>query len=640
MKVEWVRIKDFRSIEDTGKLYIDPMLTVLAGQNESGKSNILRALEVFSNGGFTEEDYPEKKSREKCHPMVEVSFKLDSKDFAPIPFQNEDRKEPYTWIMYKRLDSDVQFEYGTFQQYFFTKNDLGKIEYHYKEMIEIMNNTDGVDKELFTLLSRGNEFVKNFIEIDNPISWCREYEEQIENLYDSRVSHVNLNNKAGVGMEKLLDRVFSHFKKMNSLIENRYADFRSNMKIPEFKILSSFEQPLLDSTYLLDKNVELWSHYIKEILAADVEKSIEDMTNREIKRGLDRISQDITTLFQRAYSQNDIRLEFNVGVNNALDIYIYDGESDVDFIPSQRSKGFQWFLSFFFTMNAVQKKGDIILLDEIGAYLHPKAQNDVLKALELISKSNQIIFTTHSPYLINPDTLGRIRLVARDNENMTIIENKVHHAEKIPQKTKAQQDVYTPIMTAIGLDLSNSFGSFGSCNTIVEGISDYYYLEALKPHINVVDGTMRFIPSIGASKIDQLASLLMGWGINFKVLLDNDKAGNDERRELERDLKLTKKEIVIVSDKTGDAIEDLFSKADFFKYVLERPRTKDDEGKKNSSLLKKGKVLPAKDFSNKMQSDEEVKLSQETIDNFTMLFNKLYGVTDGQEQVEVLAAVE
>ena len=110
-------------------------------------------------------------------------------------------------------------------------------------------------------------------------------------------------------------------------------------------------------------------------------------------------------------------------------------------------KDFNGFV-LLFAINAVQRTGNIILLDEPGPYLHPKAQNDILKALEILATSDQIIFTTHSPYLINPNTLERVRLVRRDSKNCTVIQNQVHAARI------GDNEVYTPIMTAIGLDLS------------------------------------------------------------------------------------------------------------------------------------------------------------------------------------------
>lgn len=251
--------------------------------------------------------------------------------------------------------------------------------------------------------------------------------------------------------------------------------------------------------------------------------------------------------------------------------------------------------------------------------------------MEVLTESNQIIFTTHSPYLINPNYLERIRLVRRNNKNCTIVENKIHAS------SEADKDVYTPIITAIGLDLSGTFGTFGKYNTIVEGISDYFYLECMKNYVDNIEefGEMRFIPSVGASNIKNLASLLKGWGVDFKVLLDNDKAGRDEQKLIKKKLTLSDEQLIFVSEKPECAIEDLFAREDFLQYVMpdfEVP--KQDRELKNSSLFKgKSKALFAKMFKEKLQKETDIKFTSQTIDNFTNLFHKLYGVNDVRAEV-------
>ncbi|BCB39511.1 hypothetical protein BCJMU51_4430 [Bacillus cereus] len=634
MKVEWVRIHGFRSIIDTGRLYIDPMLTVLAGKNESGKSNILRALDMFSAGGYSDGDFPEGNVDEELSSRVEVSVKLDFDDVKSFLTVDSDYKHienaSYSFTMVKNFHTNVQGSYGTVQRCFLTNEcfDLiGKLNGKLIKLNEEANLSKPLERKAEFLHREACEYLGEDSKQEDVIFWLRDYTDRMKMLYDSINSSQEEN--FWVKQRKNVDdlRVFyEDVKQLHDVgneIFDRYKEFEKSIVIPKFKLLQSFEKPLPDSVDFFDET-EGWAQYIQRTLEANEGKSFSEMSNREIKRGLDRVSREITELIQRVYSQSQIKLQLDIGVNNNLDVYIYDGENHIDFMPSQRSKGFQWFLSFFFAINAVQRTGDIILLDEPGPYLHPKAQNDVLKALEILAKSDQIMFTTHSPYLINPNTLERVRLVTRDSKNCTVIQNQVH-ATPI-----ADKEVYTPIMTAIGLDLSKSFGTFGDNNVIVEGISDYYYLESMKEYINFEGktGIMRFVPSIGASKTDKLASLLIGWGINFKVLLDNDKAGKDEEKKLKDKLLLSEEQIVFVSDKSELAIEDLFSREDFLAYVAPNLEiSEENKDLKNSSLLSGKKALIAKVFKERLQK-EDIIFTPQTIDNFTNLFRKLYGVDD------------
>lgn len=636
MKVEWVRIHGFRSIIDTGKLYIDPTLTVLAGKNESGKSNILRALDMLSAGGYSDEDFPEGNIDEELSSRVEVSVKLDFDDVKSFLTVDSDYRHTenasYSFTMVKNFHMNAQISYGTVQRCFLTlkcSELIIKLCDELIKLIEEANLSRPVSKEAEFLYRESCEYLDGDSKQEDVIYWLSGYTDRMKMLYDSINSPHEEN--FWVKQRKNMDDLrgfYENIKRLHDVsneILDRYKEFEKSIVIPKFKLLQSLEKPLPDSVDFFDET-EGWAQYIQRTLEANEGKGFSEMSNREIKRGLDRISREITLLFQKMYSQSRIRLQLDIGVNNNLDVYIYDGENHIDFMPSQRSKGFQWFLSFFFAINAVQRTGDIILLDEPGPYLHPKAQTDILKALEILAKSNQIIFTTHSPYLINPDTLERVRLVDKDDENGTVIGNQVHAS------SVAKQEVYTPIMTAIGLDLSKSFGTFGDHNVIVEGISDYYYLEIMKKYINYDDafGVMRFIPSIGASKIDKLASLLIGWGVNFKVLLDNDNAGKEEKKELEQQLLLKQEQLVFVSDKPQFAIEDLFSREDFLNYIMPDLELSEEENSlENSRLLNKkkmSKALIAKMFKENLQKEPNVKFTLQTIDNFTALFQKLYDV--------------
>ncbi|EPC8419176.1 endonuclease [Bacillus wiedmannii] len=652
MKLEWVRIKDFRSIEDTGRIYVDSNLTVLAGQNESGKSNVLKALEAFSTSQFLGGDYPEGKERTASDPTVEISFIVKSEDIkrylkASVYHSEFFSEGSYSFTIRKSLVTQKYYTYGSIQNVFFNKKNLELI----RDIVEELNShierfsTRGYLEDIPDsggmadfVIEDAQEFLEAFPKIEDPIEWLRSFKSDLEQFFGIKI--IRAPDEEELGIYKISvdaenpnsdnDFIRDSLIDFDRSIRN-YEEFEKSFKIPRFKMLESFEKTLPDSIELVLNEKDIWSSYVNQVLGGESILHTQDISNRTLKRKMMDVSNEITLLFQSIYTQSQIKLELDVGTNNTLNFYIYDGGNDIDFLPSQRSKGFQWFLSFFFAINSVKGEGSIILIDEPGPYLHPKAQKDVLKALEVLTESNQIIFTTHSPYLINPNNLERIRLVSRDNKNCTIVENKIHAS------SKAKKEVYTPIITAIGLDLSGAFGTFGEYNTIVEGISDYFYLECMKKYVDNIEkfGEMRFIPSIGASNIDNLASLLKGWGVDFKVLLDNDKAGRDEQKELKKELILSDEQLIFVSDEPGHAIEDLFSREDFLKYVIpDLDVSEQDKELKNSSLFKgKSKALFAKMFKEKFQKETDIKFTSQTINNFTNLFHKLYGVSDVRAEV-------
>lgn len=100
----------------------------------------------------------------------------------------------------------------------------------------------------------------------------------------------------------------------------------------------------------------------------------------------------------------------------------------------------------------------VILLDEPGLTLHGKAQADLLRYIEeeLLPK-HQVIFTTHSPFLVPSDRLSDVRIV----EDVLIFKQGRSRPEV--KGTKVSEDVLSkdkdtlfPLQGALGYDLCQS----------------------------------------------------------------------------------------------------------------------------------------------------------------------------------------
>ena len=128
--------------------------------------------------------------------------------------------------------------------------------------------------------------------------------------------------------------------------------------------------------------------------------------------------------------------------------------------------------------------------------------------------------------------------------------------------------------------------------------------------LNIENTNIHIIPSKGVSQIHYLVSIALGWGIDFKILMDNDKAAKDAKKELKKTiLKYEENELIVsVSDQSNSTIETLFENNDI-----------------DLNNLKENKTLIAFDFYQKVLNDEIKRedLSKETIDNFEKLFKKL-----------------
>ena len=223
---------------------------------------------------------------------------------------------------------------------------------------------------------------------------------------------------------------------------------------------------------------------------------------------------------------------------------------------------------------------------------------------EIADDNNQIIFSTHSPYLIDPDKLNRIRLVIKDKtKKITQIENQFNK--------NADIETITPIVTAIGLDISKGVAFAKKCNIIVEGVSDYYYILGMKKFLEQNQNykfpeDVAIIPCVGESKVNSVASILTGYGLDYRIVVD-EKGTKHTRKKLEADGLADK--IVTVGNNSNESIEDLFNEADWKKY--------------NSPEGDLSKTWISKSFYEDIESGKSKTFTTQTINNFTNLLNSL-----------------
>ena len=165
------------------------------------------------------------------------------------------------------------------------------------------------------------------------------------------------------------------------------------------------------------------------------------------RRASEEASRLITQQIRRAWTQEPT-IEVKLNVNgNVLYIDISDGTTVFD-TPESRSLGFRWYLSFY--INFIAQTFDaktnefIFLIDEAGIHLHPAGQKDLIRVMEDLSIKNQIIYTTHSPFMINREYPQRVRLVIKDKDGTSV-------------ESESYRENWKPLRHSIGLMVSDLF---------------------------------------------------------------------------------------------------------------------------------------------------------------------------------------
>ena len=609
MKLTKFRIRDYKSIKDSGWCYLASGITVLAGKNESGKSATLEALQSFSTektippDATPIDDYDEEPGIGMCFEIEgEILDKISRETSTTI--SNETREDIsrngltiFKFRDYYYLENSIR---NSFNKEGDESNAIhvGKIEKTIKGLSKIGELSDIAKPEMESdNIEDIQQAVAQYIaEIRNRISTIPE--EEIREELDEDLNQLSEENDA-LNKENPADEILN---KLEQYIPN-FIFFSDFLDILPFKI--GFEEA---------KDHPAVQNFAK-IANLDLDKLINTSDLQHRRNILSKASAEISGDFMSYWDQN--RLDLVAWSDGGfLCLGVKESGSTLSFKPEQRSKGFQWFLSFYLRLKAEQASKNIILIDEPGLYLHAKAQEDVLKVLEKISENSQIIFSTHSPYLIDPQHLDRVRLILKDNKKGTRIENKIHKG--------ADAETLTPIITAIGLNLANDFSIVGQKNVLLEGISDYYFLQALSFYTKVP--SPNFIPCTGAPKIHQLVSLLIGWDLPYAVVFDNDKEGRRAAGEIEEKLSVEKNLILFVSDEEGLSTEDLFTHDDFNEFVLDGEINENEEIK-NSKFLKKNeldKVLLSKKFFERVKNSKpRIQLSEPTTESFKKVFKKI-----------------
>jgi predicted ATP-dependent endonuclease of OLD family len=366
-----------------------------------------------------------------------------------------------------------------------------------------------------------------------------------------------------------------------------------------------------------------------------------EKNQRILKQKIENLNSDITIDFQDYWSQN-VGKDNKIKLNFELEHYDYtvpekSGKPYLEFwikdrserlYPKQRSRGVRWFLSFYLELKATARKNHVnrvLLIDEPGLSLHARAQEDVLKVFEDLKDKMQIIYCTHSPHLVDPSKLYRIMAIQRVNEEDERSETVIIDANSLHE---ASTDTLTPIYSLMGARLYDQQLIQPKNNIIIEDSITYYYLTEMARLLDFRE-QVHFIPSTGESNIPVLMNIMMGWRLDFIVLLYD----SPEKREIAENLKksiflhseeLSSKKIMLIE---GFRIaEDLFSTIDFKRFILQK-RIGITES--NSDYIDNNglsRMILVTSFLNRVRNEKTVSadFDAETRKNFTVLFDRIH----------------
>jgi AAA ATPase domain len=264
----------------------------------------------------------------------------------------------------------------------------------------------------------------------------------------------------------------------------------------------------------------------------------------------------------------DVRLDFSNGIVTVEVADIYpDGVSKNRGLLDRRSSGFKWHFSFFVNFRAGIRqtafKDAILLLDEPGLNLHPEQQAGLVEVIRELSETNQILYTTHSPFMIYNFETGSLLTVEFDAETK---------ASRIRTNFwEGDWQTIRPILHSIGdTMLLKVFKGAEALPAIVavEGITDQRYLvtlaefEAEDVTSSKLCGAEPF-PSGGNAAVKERALHYHKRKRTVVAFFDSEPEANEAAKQLEhRGFPANAIVRVNVGKDLAD-IEDLFTREDY-----------------------------------------------------------------------------
>ncbi|MCC5975457.1 MAG: AAA family ATPase [Rubellimicrobium sp.] len=232
----------------------------------------------------------------------------------------------------------------------------------------------------------------------------------------------------------------------------------------------------------------------------------------------------LTERFADWWKQGDYRFRFEADGNH-FRIWVSDARRPQEVELEHRSTGLQWFLSFFLVFLHEAKgahRNCVLLLDEPGMSLHPLAQRDLSAFFEGLAEANQMIYTTHSPFLVDADRLGRARKVFIGPEGSTRVTGDLMDGGG----SDSQRGAAYAVRAAVNIAVAEA-GLAGALPVLVPSRIEQTYLSAIKT-LTIAAGKFLpqreivFAPAAGAEVMQAVASILGGVGAaDPRVMVDS-----------------------------------------------------------------------------------------------------------------------
>lgn len=585
MRLRKFRVQGYRCIHDSGEIKVGD-LAAFVGRNESGKTTILESLTLLNKDAklsdldLCDEMTEELKSEIK---LVEGEFVLNEKETALIQekFPNlQDIKK--IKIFRTNKNSRVQYDFGEVKisgeaskRLNSWENFVDRIKSFVNSMpnpiriradIKFLSAPPPRTREVFMdVMAEFNNNVYLIASQDSKIiSDWKEIYHDLDRIFDNMIIGTNERSALENFIEDKLHPRFVYF--------SDYKKILGNIDLEEFvRETKGIRQKGLEYVEEFDKAETVNNlFYLAELDAQQLE-DVQNSPSKLIKL-LHTSSRRLSERLNPAWKGDPIHVELRWNPGNVLSVVISDVHKDGTVtntgLLNRRAEGFKWTFSFIVNFAAETQKAElketILLLDEPARNLHPAQQRGISDLLKGLAGSNQILYATHSPFMIFDYTQGNLLVVELD---------KRRHLSRIYYDYwNADDQTLIPILYGLSRGLVESIvdkqiGFNSRPVIIVETMSDCMYLNAFDKFLkdpNLSMNPLNIVPAYNKNSVMSLAIFYKNHGYDTFILLDNTEESRKISSELQsNEFKSVQMVFFELSGQPKLFIEDLLMEDDY-----------------------------------------------------------------------------
>lgn len=551
MKLTKVRVTDYQSVRDSTEFDIGDV-TCLVGKNEAGKTALLQAIYrlrpiVGADAGYSvTDDYPRRDVSDYEHDIEQ-----EERDHAVV-----------ARLTYELDDADVAAVSKTFGANALTSRTL-TIEKAYEQDGITFGLSVNKVAALQNLLSRYSvpEETRTALQA---CSTPMEVKEVVAGLEQTEA----IQNVAKWADSLIAAKDVTHYI-CNKILADRVPKF---LYFDEYYQMRGCDNIEALKQRVASKALEKSDHPMLGLIRKarlDLDGLLAPERTRDLKNKLEGAGNHLTKSIVKYWSQNKhLQMRFDVrpahaqdpeGMRSGTNIWaeVYDTRHQVTTELGSRSRGFVWFFSFLAWYGDVQreKQNVILLLDEPGTSLHGKAQGDLLRYFEEeLVPNHQLIYTTHSPFMVDPSRFDRVRIVQdRSIDTEEELPEDEEGTKVTVEVLESTEDSLFPLQGALGYDIAQTL-FVGPNSLVVEGVSDLLYLQVMTGVLQAagregLDPGWTITPVGGSDKVPTFVALLGAQErMNVVTLIDFQEKDRQAIENMWRRKLVKKKQVLTYAD--------------------------------------------------------------------------------------------